>query len=175
MIQLRDAQFSDYDAIARLHAASWKQTYRGIYSNQFLDHEVEQNRAALWHNRLSEPSDQQQIVVAEKDGIIVGFACLFLNDDNQYGTLLDNLHISANWQKAGIGKQLLQECAHRILLKAQSPKMYLWVYESNENARKVYERLGAKHLETVEQPTVSGTTAPACRYAWSDAAVLLAG
>ena len=81
--------------------------------------------------------------------------------------------VAANWQKAGIGKNLLQECARRIYSKAQSHKMYLWVYESNQNARKVYERLGATHIETVEQPTASGITAPACRYVWADVAVLL--
>lgn len=173
MIQLRDAQFSDYKAIAKLHADSWKKTYRGIYSEQFLDHEVEQDRAVLWHDRLFNPGSQQQVVVAVQEEIIVGFACLFLNDHPQYGTLLDNLHVSVSYQKAGIGKQLLQECARRIINKAQSHKMYLWVYESNENARRVYEHLGTTYIETVEQPTPSGITAPACRYAWSDVAVLL--
>jgi GNAT superfamily N-acetyltransferase len=173
MIQLRDAQFPDYIAIARLHAASWQQTYRGIYSDAFLDHEVEQDRTALWHDRLSNPSNQQQVILAVQEETIVGFACLFLDDDPAFGSLLDNLHITANWQKAGIGKLLLQECARRIYSKAHNHSMYLWVYESNENARRVYERLGAKHIETVEQPTASGVTAPACRYVWTDVKVLL--
>src|SRR5690349_2806909 len=119
MIELRDAVFSDYVAIAQLHATSWKQTYRGIYSDQFLDHDVEKDRAALWHNRLSTPSNRQHVVVAIYEESIVGFSCLFLDDDAQYGSLLDNLHIAANWQKAGIGKKLLQECARRIYSKAQ--------------------------------------------------------
>lgn len=173
MIQLRDAQLSDYLAIARLHAASWKQTYRGIYSDQFLDQEVEQDRAALWHNRLSNTNTLQQVVVAVNNETIVGFACLLLDDDVNYGSLLDNLHIAASWQKAGIGKKLLQACANRITNKAQGHNMYLWVYESNENARQVYERLGATHIETVAQPTPSGIPAPACRYVWPDVAVLL--
>lgn len=173
MIQLRDAQYSDCLPIAKLHATSWQLTYRGIYSDAFLDHEVEQDRVALWYNRLSNPDSHQQVIVAVEEETIIGFACLFLDNDLEFGSLLDNLHIAANWQKAGIGKQLLQECARRIYSKATSYKMYLWVYESNANARKVYERLGAKHIETIEQPTPSGITAPACRYAWPDAAVLL--
>ena len=173
MIELRDAQFSDYDSIARLHAASWRQTYRAIYSDHFLDHEVEQDRAAVWYDRLSSPHSRQQVIVAVQDETIIGFACLFLDDDPAYGSLLDNLHIASHWQKAGIGKRLLQACAQRIENLGNSRKLYLWVYESNANARRVYERLGAAHIETVEQPTASGNNALACRYVWQDVKVLL--
>jgi ribosomal protein S18 acetylase RimI-like enzyme len=173
MIAVRDAQYADYIAIAQLHAESWRQTYRGIYSDAFLDHEVEQDRAIVWQDRLSLPTSQQQVIVALHNDTLVGFACLFLDTDPKFGSLLDNLHITLSFQKSGIGKRLLQECARRIGSKSKSPKMYLWVYESNENARRVYEQLGAVHIATEEQPTASGVSAPACRYAWTDVAVLL--
>ena len=173
MIELKDAQLSDAAAIARLHAASWQQTYRGIYSDFFLDHEVEKDRAAVWQERLTNPNSQQQVIIALQYHTLVGFACLFLDEDPLYGSLLDNLHIAADWQQAGIGKRLLQACAHRIYEHSKQHQMYLWVYEVNERARRVYEHLGAQHVETVVQPTVSGAQANACRYVWPDVKPLL--
>ena len=172
-ITLRDAQLTDATTIAQLHAQSWRQTYRGIYSDAFLDHNVLEDRYTVWQERLTTPRQQQQVILAEQATTLVGFACLFIDDDLQFGTLLDNLHIAAQWQGAGIGKQLLQACATRISDLSKNHKLYLWVYETNERARKVYERLGAVHHETVDQPTASGTPARACRYVWEDVSVLL--
>jgi GNAT superfamily N-acetyltransferase len=153
MITLREARLSDYASIAKLHAESWQQNYRGIYSDQFLDNEVEQDRLTVWHKRLSAPASNQQVIIATQDETVVGFACLLLDDDPTFGSLLDNLHVTTNVQKTGIGKLLMKECARRIANKNSSNRMYLWVYEANENARRVYERLGAEHFETVEKPT----------------------
>jgi hypothetical protein len=41
MLELRPAQLSEYAEVAQLHAASWKKTYRGIMSDQFLNDDVE--------------------------------------------------------------------------------------------------------------------------------------
>lgn len=171
MITLRDARLSDYASIARLHAQSWRQNYRGIYSDPFLDNEVEHERLDVWQKRLSAPGSNQQVIVATQDEAIVGFACLQLDDDPVFGSLLDNLHVASAVQGSGIGKLLMKECAQRIADKSNSHRMYLWVYEANENARRVYERLGAEHFETVEKQTEDGTKAQVCRYVWKDASV----
>lgn len=172
MITLRDARLSDYVSIAKLHAQSWRKNYRGIYGNRFLDNEVDQNRLEVWRQRLSAPSPNQQVIVALQEEEIVGFACLLLEDDPVFGALLDNLHVASNVQGSGIGKQLMKECAQRIADKSNSNRMYLWVYEANENARRVYERLGAEHVETVEKPTEDGIPVQVCRYVWQDASAL---
>jgi ribosomal protein S18 acetylase RimI-like enzyme len=168
IINIRDASPSDCIAIAALHAANWRQYYRGIYSDYFLDNEVEQERLAVWQQRFSAPTANQQVIVATAGDVVLGFACLFLDEDPFWGSLLDNLHVSGLAQRSGIGKRLLQECAARILMGAKSTKLYLWVYQANEAARRVYEHLGASHVATEEQVTKDGVRAMACRYAWKD-------
>jgi GNAT superfamily N-acetyltransferase len=113
------------------------------------------------------------VIVAIQEEHLVGFACLQLDDDPVFGSLLDNLHVASHVQGSGIGKLLMKECAQRIADKSNSQRMYLWVYEANENARRVYERLGAEHFETVEKPTEDGIPAQVCRYVWPDATVLM--
>ena len=174
MITLRPAQLSDYSAIALLQAENWRQNYRGIFSDTFLDYEVDQERIWDWYERLDTPGENQQVIIAMAAENVVGFACLLLNDDPVFGSLLDNLHVSMDWQRAGIGKWLMKECAKIIRDKGSNNKMYLWVYESNQNAINVYNRLGGTNLETIEKQHKDGTKARACRYIWDDVSQLIA-
>jgi hypothetical protein len=74
MIRLRNAQFSDYAAIAKLHTDNWKETYRGFLSDHYLDHEIEKERLDTWYKRLP---DSQIITVALSDDLIVGFCYVY--------------------------------------------------------------------------------------------------
>jgi GNAT superfamily N-acetyltransferase len=168
VIELKPAEFSDYPTIAKLHAQSWQNTYRNILSNKFLDEEVEKERLEFWHKKFLSSSPNQQIILAISDQSIVGFSCLYLDYDPTYGSLLDNLHVLQKFHNAGIGRLLFKNCAETILKKAATPKMHLWVYEANENARKVYEHLGASHLYTIKKITDDGTEARVCKYLWED-------
>jgi GNAT superfamily N-acetyltransferase len=171
-IELKPAQFSDYIIVAKIHAQSWQKNYRNILSDKFLNEEVEKERLEFWHKRFLSPLTTQQVMLATTDQNIAGFSCLFLDYDPHYGNLLDNLHIRQEFQNSGIGKMLIQNWAGTILEKAKTPKMYLWVYESNVNARKVYEHLGASHLYTIKKLTEDGTEARVCKYLWEDVSSL---
>jgi len=60
MIALKDAIPSDYKAIAALHADSWKKNYRVMFSDNFLDNDVDEDRLQVWQERFStRPSNQQ--------------------------------------------------------------------------------------------------------------------
>lgn len=173
MIKLREAQFPDYRLIAKLHSTSWQKSYRGILSDAFLDHEVEQERNDAWFKRLQFPTTNQQVTIATNNENMVGFSCILLDDDPDFGSLLDNLHVSITMQKSGIGKLLMKDCARTVYEKGSSNKMYLWVYESNTNARTFYERLEGKKFETIKTQNPDGTRSPVCRYIWNDVSKLL--
>ena len=173
MIELRDAQFLDYAAVSKLHSESWRQNYRGILSDNFLDFEVEKVHSDIWIKRFQSPGKSQQITVATLNHNIVGFSCLLLDDDSFFGSLLDNLHVLTNDQKTGIGKLLMQNCARIIYEKRGNKNMYLWVYELNKNARNFYERLGGTKYETIEKQNIDGTKAQACRYIWNDVSLII--
>jgi ribosomal protein S18 acetylase RimI-like enzyme len=173
MIKLRQAQFSDYTAIAKLHATNWKKHYQGILSDDYLDNEVDNDLLETWHQRLTSPGDNQFITVATLTDTIVGFCCVYLTDDTVFGSLIDNLHVSSSLQKSGIGKMLVKASAKYICDNAENKKMYLLVYEANTNARIAYERLGGINLETVEKENRDGTISKTCRIVWADASKLI--
>lgn len=168
MIHIVEASIDDYPGIAKLHANSWKLHYRGILSDDFLDNKVETERMNVWQDRFSSPAPNQRVSIAKEEDGIVGFACLFLDDDPIFGSLIDNLHVVASRQKSGIGKRLMKNCADIIQQEGTIKKMYLWVYDSNKNAQKAYENVGGKKVETVEKETEEGLKVLVCRYTWDD-------
>src|SRR5260370_1345495 len=93
MVTLRDATERDSAAIARLHADSWRSAYRGIMSDEYLDNRAYSERAALWQARFSEkPNKPFFTILAETDGQLAGFACVFPNEDPIFASFLDTLH-----------------------------------------------------------------------------------
>lgn len=172
-VQLRSAQFSDYEAIAHLHADNWKKNYRGMMSEDYLDHKVDADRLQVWHDRLKNLNAKQIVTLAIAEGKLAGFCCTMIDDDPVFGSLIDNLHVCSSRQKSGIGKLLVKDAAHNILAKSSSRSMYLWVYEANINARAAYEKLGGNNHETVLKESSDGSRARTCRYVWEDVQRLL--
>ena len=168
MIKLRPAEFSDFEAIAKLHADSWRKTYRGILSDNYLDNEVGKDRLNTWYRRLKSPVESQIVTIATVDNMLAGFCCFYLDDDAIFGSLIDNLHVTSNLQRSGIGKMLVIDCAGKIYEKAKNKRMYLWVFEANKNARIAYERLGGTNFETIEKDNPDGTSSKTCRIVWED-------
>jgi hypothetical protein len=73
-LQFRPAAASDAEAIANLHADSWRRTYRGTFSDSFLDGDVVADRLATWTERLRERNPRYCTIVAQDQSSLVGFA-----------------------------------------------------------------------------------------------------
>lgn len=173
MIQYRNASFDDYPEIAKLHATNWSQNYRGIFSDEYLDHLVEQDRMAVWEKRRSDPPANQHIITVKSEGILCGFACLYVGDDPIWGTFLDNLHVDAARQGQGIGAELIKAAARWSYRQDPKAGFYLFVLEKNTGARRFYERLGAVNQEMINEELPDGGRANIFRYVWKDVRVLI--
>jgi hypothetical protein len=90
----REATAHDVEPIAALHAESWRRNYRGAYLDAFLDGDVFTDRLAVWSERLALPRSGQFTVVAELDGVVLGFAHTIFDRDPTWGAFLDNLHVT---------------------------------------------------------------------------------
>jgi len=55
----RNAESSDCEALAHLHALSWRRSYQGILAQEFLDNCVEDDRRHIW--RLLHAPDFEEI------------------------------------------------------------------------------------------------------------------
>ncbi|MGH9096910.1 MAG: GNAT family N-acetyltransferase [Acidimicrobiales bacterium] len=165
----REASARDVEAIASLHADSWQRHYRGAYLDSFLDGDVVADRQAVWTERLTQPGEGQFTIVAELDGVVVGFVHMILDADPTWGTLLDNLHVTNDLKRHGIGTRLLVESARGLVKRQPAGGFYLWVLDQNKAAQSFYAARGGARVETmVRGPFPGGGNALGHRIAWSD-------
>jgi ribosomal protein S18 acetylase RimI-like enzyme len=164
---LRDARPGDAEPIARLHTDSWRRTYRGMMSDEFLDGGALANRQNVWHERLNSGPANQFVCVAEHDGEVGGFICAFADADPSWGSYIDNLHVAYRQQRRGVGRALMGSAGDWLCRVQPDRAVFLWVMEANLAAREFYERLGARNAGTVSLEDPSGGFAPNCRYVWA--------
>ena len=172
-LEVRVAEAADWPSIAALHVASWRSAYRGIYSDRFLDEQVDEDRRAYWQRELPLMSGEEDIVLlaADKGGMPVGFACIRRRSDPA-GPLLDNLHVLPARKGEGVGQKLLGAAARWLAEKEAEASLQLFVWEANGPARGFYRRLGAEEVERFEEATPGGGVAPIIRMRWAKASDL---
>jgi GNAT superfamily N-acetyltransferase len=179
-MQFREAQHSDAEAIARLHANSWRQTYRGMMPDTFLDGDVVADRLQLWHDRLAHDRlthdrPEQFVCLAEDGANLVGFICAIGNEDPVWGSYIENMHVAQAYKRQGIGTGLMQAAAVWLKGRHADLGVYLWAMEANDAARRFYEHLGGANVGTMAKLDPAGGSAPNCRYVWANAAALIGG
>jgi GNAT superfamily N-acetyltransferase len=157
---------TDTDRIALLHAESWRRTYRGSYRDEFLDSDVVTNRLEVWRSRLAQDRKDQFVYLAEADSRLLGFVCVFANEDPTWGSLIDNLHVAYERQRSGIGTLLMGSAALWLEAHYGDIGVYLWALEANLQAHFFYERLGAVRAETKEFENPGGGSSASWRFVW---------
>ena len=166
-MQYREATRTDAGRIAALHAESWRASYRGAASDEFLDGGVFEDRERVWDERMSSPPSNQFVVVAEESPKLAGFACAYGDKDPIRGTYLDNLHVLGEWQGTGVGRGLMARVVAWCVDRYPDSGLYLLVLEQNERARRFYERLGATDAESTTWLPPGGGIAPSRIYTWT--------
>lgn len=166
MDTIRAATREDAERIAMLHADSWRTAYRGIYGDDFLDQHVIDDRLREWRDRFAHPAPQRHAIIIEDGAELRGFICVFGDDDPQWGSLIDNLHVAPALKRGGLGTVLMREGARWLIEHYARSPVYLWVLADNAPARRFYEKLGAHNAETVENQVPGGNIVLTCRYTW---------
>jgi GNAT superfamily N-acetyltransferase len=171
---IRIATAADAEAIAQLHAASWRTAYRGIYTDDYLDNYAAEDRRTVWLERFAAPLARRCTILAEGDGRLEGFICVEGAQDPNWGSLIDNLHVAPTLKRSGIGRILMRGGSAWLRARYASLPVYLWVLEANNDARRFYESLGATNAETVPTNTADSATNSSCRYTWPSPEALMA-
>lgn len=166
---------ADADAVAHLHAISWRSAYRGIVPDDFLDHDVFADRQTVWRERMQGLATAPAFGIVAEDtlGRMIGFVYVLPRHDPVCGTLVDNLHVRPELKGGGIGRMLLQAVV-RELGPAHAQPLHLWVLDQNEPAKRFYARLGAEFIDPGMTAPFGGVSLPEWRCIWRDPLVLLA-
>ena len=144
----RAAGLDDAEKVALLHADSWRRHYRGAYADSFLDGDVVTDRLSVWSARLAAPANSATIV-AEDDAGVAGFVHVIFDDDDRWGSLIDNLHVTSDRRRTGMGSALLARAGEAVVERATTASIYLWVLEQNTAAQQFYQAFGGAYVEKV--------------------------
>ena len=172
MIEYRRAERRDAEVVAELHARSWREHYRGDFDDAFLDGDLLGERLAVWSERLDRPPASQLVLLGLEGATLMGFVCVYGAHDSEWGSLVDNLHVSAAAKRRGIGSSLMRHAGAWLVERHPELGVYLLVLESNRAARRFYERIGGRNAGVSAMETHGGAMVQSCRYVWPSAARL---
>lgn len=170
---IRLATIEDAEAVAKVHVESWKSTYQGIFSDEFLNQLSIEKRTQQWLTTLKNTQHGVFLYVAETlQNMIVGFSCGGPERSKQtlYTGELYAIYLYKNYQGAGLGKQLFLQTA-KHLLEHGHQTMLIWVAADNP-AKLFYEAMGGKAL-TTKQALIGDTTINEISYGWNDISLLI--
>jgi GNAT superfamily N-acetyltransferase len=170
----RRATGEDSEKIAALHTESWRDAYRGIMPDWYLDGPIKRERVSLWQSRLSSsPVDRHYVLLAESGATLIGFVCVLLDEDPKWGACLDNLHVLPGLRNKGIGRKLFIRATQWMIKTAPGLPIHLWVFEANGAARHFYDSLGGEIVDHQSKKIIKGIEIPSVLYIWHDLEKLL--
>ena len=168
-VTVRRATSSDLTSVARVHVETWKATYRGIVSDDWLDAlKVESDIARGFGQWLARPIPgwAQFAAIDSLEGV-VGFAAGGPESDHdpEFTGELGAIYVLKSFQGRGFGRKLTAEIA-RHLLGTGHHSMLVWILEANPY-RRFYEKLGGVPVRT-KMARVAGALLPEVAYGWID-------
>jgi ribosomal protein S18 acetylase RimI-like enzyme len=139
-VSVRRARAEDASAMARVNVESWRETYRGLMSDQVLDDpDFLPKREQFWCAALTdERYAENRAAVAEQNGEIVGIAMSgpALDEDAYAALQMYVLYLLAAHHGSGAAGELLDA----VLPPSESA--CLWVADPNPRAQAFYRKQG---------------------------------
>ena len=161
---IRDAERAEFPSLAALQIRSWRDVYRGVMPDVYLDHEIEDDLRARW--QALRPSGDDLVLVADQ-GRIRGFITVWCKPH----PYIDNLHVEPGERSRGAGRLLMRAAAHR-LMQAGYERVSLYVAAKNHRAAAFYRKLGGRFGEVERVHQENGGDVDAIGVEWTDLAKL---
>lgn len=134
---VRPVRDVDAEALGRVHATCWHETYDHLISKAALERVSARRLAELWTHWAAQ-GDEYRMCAALVDGDIVGFAGSgpARDSDAPRGRELYFIYLLSAWHGTGIGQRLFDAATE------PDEPLYLWVAEDNPRAHLFYARNG---------------------------------
>ena len=162
-MKLRIANKNDAAGVAKVHIDTWKECYKGVVPDSYLDSFDYAERTKSWEKGLCDKS--QLNFVAEEIQEIIGWVTYGLNRDKRAANILEiyGIYVLPKYWGTDVGISLFNAAMND--LEAKTPKIVtLWVLEENIRARKFYQHNGFKLDGTTVEITIGGKKLTEVRY-----------
>jgi ribosomal protein S18 acetylase RimI-like enzyme len=137
---IRRALIEDADIIGEVHSAAWKQTYQGVFSQEYLDSDSPSTRREEFLRSLEDKNCVYLII--EENGQAAGTVKLVVNGTDAE---ISSIYILEEYRGRGFGRKALDH----IFSEYNDLRIVLWVLEVNLKARTFYEKCGFELTDKV--------------------------
>jgi GNAT superfamily N-acetyltransferase len=103
---------------------------------------VREEHVAVIADRIRE---HEELWLAEEDGRVVGFLGIEASRNLGGAAVLEKLYVEPGEQGRGIGAALLEKAK-----ELRPDGIYLWVFQKNDGARRLYERHGFRLVKLTD-------------------------
>jgi GNAT superfamily N-acetyltransferase len=143
---VRDARLEDAEGFVRAHEEAWDAV--GVIEERLADLVPFEQRVRMFEDGMDKVSDKGRVLVAEREGEIVGLAVCRRDEG---GAELRDLYVIPSAWGTGVAGALHDTALDWMRERASSA--VLWVAEANDRARSFYRREGwTEDGETRESP-----------------------
>jgi ribosomal protein S18 acetylase RimI-like enzyme len=174
MIVIRTARRTDAPGIARVHEATWKEAYRGLLDDAYLESLTERRMTPRWRTNLDRRAENldDQIYVAMAGKEVIGFIMAGASRETfaPWEAEISMVYVLKEHRGVGVGRTLMKTAADHCIRRAMFSGG-LWVLRDNGQARDFYEALKGEHAGR-KTDSVGGKVVPLVGYYWRDLAQL---
>lgn len=171
--KIRRAEAKDAHAIATVRITGWKQSYKGMMPDELLDKLDIDADAERLREAFADRENKSLRFVVELEGKIVGMgACgkARNTEDDRCGEVYA-IYLLNEAKGQGIGRNFMREMVE-VLMANGYESLQVRVLESNEPARKFYEKLGGR-VAGKGVFTYDGFEMPDVTYVWADIGAMI--
>ena len=143
-MDVRNATLEDAEAIAGVHVRSWQAAYRGLVPDAWFAERTLKRRTDTWRELLRAGANTR-VFVACLNGQLVGFCGAATpsrdEDPGERTSEIAALYVDPDHWRVGAGRALITTTLHD-LAGCLWRDVTLWVFESNDRARRFYVGMG---------------------------------
>jgi len=141
---IRPMTYDDIELVQQIAKVSWHHTYKGI-----IPEDVQQQFLNMAYSipMLQKRMEKTNMLLAEVDGKIVGFAA-FTRTDEDGDAELTAIYLLPEYQQMGIGTQLFEAGLELI---QDADQLFVYVECDNVNGRSFYEAKGFELMDEFEE------------------------
>ena len=163
MVHFRDATAEDAGLISHIYSSSWRKSYRGLISADYLERLPDEYWVPSMRSWLD--SGRLEALLIYEDKQPIGCACYGRGRDEDHGDWgeIVSIYLLPEWMGKGYGKQLFEETMRRLQTQGFT-RFYLWMIRGNDRAAGFYARHGFKVTGDTVEYHIGGQAITDVRY-----------
>lgn len=163
---VRTMREAEIDEVAALRVSGWRAAYRGLIPQSYLDGMSAAGNAREFREMVAGSDGSVEHLVAEDDGVVVGWAALGPSRDADRQPddgALYAIYVRPDRIGTGVGRALMERALERAAARPFGA-LVLWVFEGNTHARRFYESAGFTVDGATSTFEIDGEPVPEIRY-----------